>query len=53
VVETISTAGAGETDVRLVTVGLTPTAPGAIQAATALGTMDGVIRVDIGDDEED
>jgi putative Mg2+ transporter-C (MgtC) family protein len=56
----IKTAGNGtavssgdRVETRLVTVGLTLTGPGAVQAATTLGTIDGVIRVDIGDDEDE
>jgi putative Mg2+ transporter-C (MgtC) family protein len=51
--ETTDTASAPSPDGRLVTVGLTLTGPGAIGAATTLGAIDGVIRVDLGDDEDE
>ncbi|MEV5646690.1 MgtC/SapB family protein [Nocardia sp. NPDC052254] len=38
---------------RLVTIGLTISGTGTVDAAGVLGVIDGVVRVDIGDDEEE
>ncbi|NKY89295.1 hypothetical protein [Nocardia veterana] len=38
---------------RLVTVGSTVSGPGAVGAASILGVIAGVVRIDAGDDEED
>ena len=38
---------------RLITVGLTLTGPGPVEAASTLGAIDGVIRVDVGGDEDE
>ncbi len=38
---------------RLVTVGLTLSGPGVVEAAGPLGSIPGVVRVDAGEDEEE
>lgn len=38
---------------RLITVGLTVSGPGTVGAASILGVIAGVVRIDAGDDEED
>jgi putative Mg2+ transporter-C (MgtC) family protein len=50
---TTDTSSTVNSATRLVTVGLTLTGPGAIEAATSLGAIDGVVRVDVGDDEDE
>jgi putative Mg2+ transporter-C (MgtC) family protein len=46
-------ADSGSVEDQLVTVGLSLRGPGAVDAATTLGAISGVVRVDAGEDEED